>query len=161
MHQKVLTPEFRARFDSKVAMGGDDDCWPWTGARYGEGYGYIWIVRQKLQIKAHRLAYFYAHGDLPDADILHRCDNPPCCNPRHLWVGTRADNNRDRAAKQRGRESRQWGEANGRATLTSADVAAIRSLVAGGQTQAAVAAQFGVRQASVSRIVRGESRTRG
>ena len=159
MHPKVLTEEFQHRFRAKVDIGDDGDCWPWTGARCQNGYGYIWVIRKTLQVKAHRLAYFYEHGEFDESfDVLHRCDNPRCCNAKaHLFLGTRGDNNRDRSNKGRGRENRQWGEENSFAKLTEADVRAIVARVVAGDTQMAVAADFGIKQPQVSRLVRRQS----
>lgn len=81
------------------------DCWEWPGARNVNGYGTLATnghgngVSKRL---AHRVAYELEHGAIPEGKlIMHRCDNPPCCNPAHLQVGTDADNNRDKAAKGR------------------------------------------------------------
>lgn len=74
----------------------------------------------------HRVAYELTHGSIdPSLDVLHRCDNPPCCNPAHLWQGTAADNIADMFAKGRSRQLR--GEAHHKSKLTEAQVLAIRS----------------------------------
>lgn len=83
--------------------GGPDACWPWMGSRNtggsGKNHGSIQAGRM---VKAHRIAWILAGGPVPDGMcVLHRCDNPPCCNPAHLFLGTVADNNRDRDAKGR------------------------------------------------------------
>ncbi len=165
MDERIYAPEFTARFWAKVQIGGPTDCWPWSGARTippvgaTEGYGYIWIVGNKTSARAHRIAFAYAYGDFDERLLVcHRCDNPPCCNATHLFLGTRGDNTRDRGRKGRGR--RQWGETNSFAKLSAHDVAEIRRLVAGGATQTAVAPLFGIKQPQVSRIVRGTSRQR-
>jgi hypothetical protein len=85
--------------------GGPDACWLWTRSRGGRGgherrYGHL-QVNGKLAY-THRLAYELAFGPIPEGLlVLHRCDNPPCCNPAHLFVGTSADNTADRIAKGR------------------------------------------------------------
>lgn len=88
------------RFWSKVEMGGIDDCWPWTGRASIEGYGKITIGTRDY--RAHRVAWSIANnGPAPD-DLMVRhlkCDNPPCCNPAHLAIGTAADNGADRSAR--------------------------------------------------------------
>lgn len=82
-----------------------DGCWPWTGATTKDGYGLL-SVRSGGRIhtpRANRIAYYLAHGELPDkALVCHRCDNPPCCNPDHLFIGTHDDNMKDMAEKHRG-----------------------------------------------------------
>ena len=85
--------------------------------------------------------------------MLHTCDNPPCINPAHLWVGTDADNHRDRMLKGRNREQR--GERNSNVKLTAEQVAEIRERYAAGERQTVLAREFGVKQPQVSRIVRG------
>jgi len=72
----------------------------WSGSRGRDGYGSIHVGPQT--ILTHRLAWELAHGPIPDGlCVLHHCDNPPCCNPAHLWLGTPADNAADRDAKGR------------------------------------------------------------
>ena len=85
--------------DTSAGPGG---CWPWTGARSGGGYGYLWWRGRSRQ--AHRLSFAAANGSIPaGAFILHRCDNPRCVNPAHLFAGSHADNMRDMFSKGRGR----------------------------------------------------------
>jgi HNH endonuclease len=90
------------RFWSKVdRSGGAVTCWPWTGWKRG-GYGRLRVEGRK-QVSAHRFVWETVHGTIPDGlGVLHRCDNPCCCNPKHLFLGTPLDNARDRDAKGRG-----------------------------------------------------------
>lgn len=91
--------------------GGPDACWLWTGHRNQKGYGKIGADRKT--IGAHRGAWMVTNGPIPDGlFVLHRCDNPPCCNPAHLFVGTNADNMTDMAQKGR-RKGRAMGDSNG------------------------------------------------
>lgn len=90
-----------ARFWAFVDKRTEDECWPWKGAILGFGYGHTAAAGKK--ITAHRLSYLLHYGSIPDGMcVLHRCDNPPCCNPRHLFVGTKIDNIDDMNAKGRG-----------------------------------------------------------
>lgn len=86
-------------------------CWEWQRARMGAGYGNTRY--QGKTINTHRLSYMLFVGPIPEGMyVLHKCDNPPCVNPEHLWLGTPADNMRDRDAKGRDRFSRARGESN-------------------------------------------------
>lgn len=86
------------RFWAKVDQsGGAEACWPWMGGRHKFGYGNV-----EHDVRAHRLAWELANGPIPAGlHVLHRCDNPPCCNARHLFIGTDADNVADMRAKGR------------------------------------------------------------
>lgn len=91
------------RFWKKVKKGGPDDCWIWTGCVNGGGYGQISAGGPRRMIPAHRVALLLDGTDVPLGKyVLHKCDNPPCVNPRHLFVGTNSDNMKDMVAKGRG-----------------------------------------------------------
>jgi hypothetical protein len=78
----------------------ESGCWEWTGYRTRDGYGSVKHAGKMM--KAHRVAYEAAYDPIPDGMIVcHKCDNPACCNPNHLWLGTDADNQRDMVAKGR------------------------------------------------------------
>lgn len=84
-----------AYFWAQVHKSGD--CWEWKGKRYPSGYG------RHSKFYAHRVAYELVHGPIPAGMfVCHRCDNPPCCNPAHLFLGTPEDNAKDRERKGRG-----------------------------------------------------------
>lgn len=90
------------RFWSKVKILGDDDCWEWQKAKHGLGYGAFRISHPVRMVVAHRFAWELTYGEIPiGLCVLHACDNPSCCNPKHLFLGTRTDNNRDKFAKER------------------------------------------------------------
>ena len=128
-----MSGEWQARFWSYVdKSGGPDACWPWLKSKYGDGYGRFKHAGEDAS--SHRVAWELVHGPIPRGhDVLHHCDNPPCCNAfsdRHLFTGTQADNMRDMIEKGRGRGNRfdgsLRGELNGRAKLTDELVRRIR-----------------------------------
>lgn len=103
--RKKLMPLER-RFWAKVEKG--QECWVWTGSTDAWGYGKINRGRQgEGNIKAHRLSWQIHFGDPGSLFVLHRCDNPPCVNPEHLFLGTAKDNAADMAAKGRHFRHRQ------------------------------------------------------
>lgn len=93
-------------FWRRVAVRGPDDCWPWTGARAGKmRYGCLWWA-DRVRV-AHRVAWELTYGPIPPGvQVCHSCDNPPCCNPAHLFLGDNQENVADREAKGR---TRGWG----------------------------------------------------
>lgn len=129
------------RFYAKVDRGDSDACWLWRGCRNRKGYGQLRIIGKAYL--AHRFAYEYVVGPIPDGlCVLHRCDTPACVNTRHLFLGTTLDNNRDMDAK--GRADRQ-----GQAKLDAARAAQIRATTG---SHRAIAEAFGVHQTTVTRI---------
>jgi hypothetical protein len=138
------------RFWSKVdRSGGPDACWPWTGARTTGGYGHF-CLHHGTQRYAHRIMAHIHIGFLPrNLCVCHwACDNPSCVNPRHLFVGTQADNNRDRDAK--GRTS--CGERHGTARLTWTQVLEIRE---SSESQKALAGRYCVSKSQIGLIRAG------
>lgn len=159
-HTPMPVPD---RFWPKVDQsGGEDACHPWTAAHYISGYGRFSMPgrpRSNEHVRAHRIAYELAYGPFdPSLIVRHTCDNPPCCNPRHLVLGTRGDNNRDRANRGRGREHRQWGEDNANVKIKDADLPEIFRLRAEGWSQQNIADLYGVKQPQISRILHGKQR---
>ena len=89
------------RFWEKVSKGDSGECWPWMACRQHTGYGWFTIRRGK-QMRANRLAWILTNGDIPEGrKVCHRCDNPSCCNPQHLFIGTQRDNMVDMTNKGR------------------------------------------------------------
>jgi len=144
-------PSLAVRFWESVDKHGHEpmDCWTWTGAKMSAGYGTIGNGKTAY---AHRLSWEFAYGAIPRGlFVLHRCDNPPCVRPSHLFLGTQSDNMADCA--QKGRAA--GGERNGRARLTTREVTAIRKACKKGRrgTQRLIAKQYAISEATVSEIV--------
>lgn len=121
-----------------------DRCWLWQGGRTKRGYGSIRRRDLPGVFYAHRLAYELKHRPIPrGVKVCHTCDNPPCCNPHHLFLGTQAKNMQDCAAKGRNISQRQpdlfRGERNGNSKLTDDIVRAIRKLANEGFTRTELA----------------------
>lgn len=128
-------------------------CIEFTGYRNPEGYGKY--RSGKLRDKfAHRVEYEKVHGSIPDGMcVLHKCDNPPCINIEHLFLGTRTDNNRDRASK--GRTFIPNGILDGNHILSEQNVLDIRSKYSTGDyTQKELGEEFGVARNTIGYIVR-------
>jgi len=153
-NQSTPLTSLAERFWPKVRKGAG--CWEWQGARDENGYGRIAIDGRKRQkVRTHRVAWELEHGPIPEGiGVLHHCDNPPCCRGDHLYLGTHADNARDRDA--RGRRCPPRGVTNGRAQLAEADVIAIRRLwgLPGGPSQHELARQYGVSRSAICHILR-------
>jgi hypothetical protein len=145
-----------ARFWSRVQQDAPDACWEWEGARHPFGYGSLSF--QGRFVDAHRVAWELTNGPIPPGlHVLHRCDNPPCCNPAHLFLGTARDNSRDMC--QKGRHVSWRGRApHGNSKLTPEQVAEIRRrYAAGGITQGALGREFGVSPSNIRFIVHGHT----
>lgn len=134
----------RLKVHCKITPAG---CWEWQRSRFPTGYGQVRAFGRNYY--THRLALKFDGRLSEGKHACHRCDNPPCCNPSHLFAGTRKDNFADAVSKGRIRE----GEAHGMARLTAAQVAEIRSRYHFGETQRVLAKKFGVVQGYVSLIV--------
>lgn len=130
----------------------DSGCWVFVGARTGSNYGAVW--KDGANKSAHILSYEYHYGPVPkNMMVLHRCDNPPCCNPKHLFLGTHKDNKDDEVAKGR----HVYGERVGNHKLTEEDVRAIRLLLAQGFSLAYIGDKFNVTRQAIYRIKCGLS----
>jgi hypothetical protein len=145
-----LTPGEVSRFFEKVERV-DTGCWRWLGGMLRK-YGGV-KIRGKMY-GAHRVSYFIHNGRDPgNFHVLHRCDNPPCTNPEHLWLGTHADNMSDCYRKGRG----AVGEGNASAKLDSTKVASIREEYEMVSTpHRKLAQKYGVSRSTICRIINGE-----
>lgn len=177
-------------FWANVERRGEDECWPWRGKTFAkDGYGrhydaIYWKlglhpgraridgsrnrypVKRPRPLPAHRLAYVMTYGvpgGFADLCVCHSCDNPPCCNPRHFWLGTPGDNMRDRTRKGRTAkgdrnrarlypETLSRGENHPHAKLTVAAVLDIRASRAAGVYQAVLAERYGVSVQTIFRV---------
>ncbi len=147
-----LTEDVVRRFWAKVAKG--DGCWLWTASTNEHGYGQLSVGRRPT--KAHRISWVIAHGDPGELAVLHHCDNPPCVNPHHLFLGTQADNLSDARAK--GKKVCGVGERHGKSVLTEAQVVEIRRIwanrtLSGGQ----LARRFGLSRNCIYAVVTNRS----
>ena len=130
-------------------------CWIWQGYINKRGYGIA--SRKGLRIRAHRLFYQAYKGAIKDLHVLHKCDNPSCVNPDHLFLGTHKDNMRDKAKK--GRAPGFKGESNPFCKLTFKQVLKIRELYETGKySQRRLAKMFDSSQTNIGGIVRKERR---
>lgn len=154
---KPLADCYEQKVDRSPGQGPHGDCWGWNGSRHTNGYGRL--NRTSGIVYAHRFAYEATYGPIPPGyDVLHRCDNPPCSNPAHLFLGTQADNNADCRRKGRHRYGdRPRGERHGRAKLTAPQVLEIRHRRARGESLGKLATTFGVSKKAVLLIVQGKN----
>jgi hypothetical protein len=127
-----------------------DGCWLWTGTIDKDGYG-VTSERNGTQIRAHRVSYELHNGPITDGRyVLHRCDNRPCVNPDHLWLGTTTENTADMVAKNR----QAKGERHGRAKLTSDQVREARRLYSTGEhSMRSLGIRFGISGVAMSMII--------
>lgn len=143
------------RFWSKVDRRGADECWVWMAYINQGGYGVFSPGPKQLQL-AHRFSWELAFAKIPYKTlVLHKCDNPACVNPAHLFLGTQTDNMRDCIAK--GRFPSRKGSSNGRAKLSYEKVVHIRRYAnRTRKTQREIGAKFGISQSYVSYILLGK-----
>lgn len=131
-----------------------DPCVEHDGYRNDRGYGVT--HRSGRSVKAHREAWELVNGPIPDGlCVCHHCDNPACVNVNHLFLGTRADNNRDRAMKGRTQTQFVAGERHPALKITSAMRVEIRQMRSTGSAQRLIAERFGISRGHVAHLTRG------
>lgn len=143
------------RFWAKVAK--TDDCWEWTGTKNARGYGAISLGgRDEGRALAHRLSYQLNVGPIADGlCVLHRCDNPGCVRPEHLYIGDRAANNAEMRSKRR----HAFGIRHKNTRLSDVDVLKIRERYASGDVDAqSLADAYGVARGYLYEVIRGNRR---
>lgn len=152
----MLNEKQLLRFWKKVDKKNEDACWNWIGNYTRGGYG---SFRVGLSMKvASRISWEIHFGEIPKKlHVLHKCDNPACVNPKHLFLGTDQDNSDDKIKK--GRQVVLWGEKNLFHKLSDAQVLEIRRRYAlGNETQEKLGKEFGVSISNISHIVTFRSR---
>lgn len=144
------------RIRSRVKVNETTGCWEWQGAKNTHGYGHMGYDGKSHQ--THRLIFFALNPDVSKSLwVLHRCDNPACNNPDHLFPGTPAINSRDRENKGRGNQRGTPGEKHTQAKLTESNVREILVRLSQGDRQVDIAADFGVNRTCITKIKTGES----
>ncbi|MDE2101768.1 MAG: HNH endonuclease [Patescibacteria group bacterium] len=165
MNEIKLTPKQLKNFMAKVVES--DRCWSWTSKKDKDGYGNFYVDGKT--IRAHRLAWMIYRGKIDDGKwVLHRCDNPQCTRPDHLWLGTPSENRVDMFKKGRenlARGDNHWsrkhpekvlrGESVGNSKLKIENVISIRNDYAAGIRQVDLANKHGVSIATICRAIHG------
>ena len=157
-HGDPMRMSLEERFWSKVNILGPDDCWVWTKSLNTSGYGQFKVQAGKSPQKASRVAWWLTYGSHPgDLLVCHHCDNPPCCNPIHLFLGDARANARDMVRKGRGKtHANSDGFMRDMARrLTDEQIGEARVAVAGGESRRSVARRFGCDPATIIRLVNG------
>lgn len=152
-------PQLKAKFLERLQKynlpGLPDECWEWQGSKAFYGYGSI--LYEGGLYRTHRVAWEVYHSPIPDKMcVLHKCDNPKCVNPSHLFIGTQSDNMKDRDKKGRGNQV--GGTKHYKSKFTLKQIKQIRELYATGRyDQYALADMYECHQPTICRIVRKET----
>ena len=155
---KRIEDSILRRFISKIDIRSDNECWFWKAGKFSNGYGQFRLYNHK--VKAHRVAYFIRNGKLPlynskrqELFVLHTCDEPACCNPKHLFLGTSRDNTMDAFFKNR----RTPGEGNPNVKLSEERVWQIRLMLSKKIPRKEIAECFKIHESTISHINTGYS----
>jgi len=143
-----------ARFETKFLRLGAAECWPWQAGRDKDGYGAFYLGTNN--VRAHSASWRLYRGDIPDGMwVLHKCDNPPCVNPDHLFIGTPLDNVTDMIIK--GRRRVMIGDQRFNTKLSASDIPVIRQLLMKVNSISAIADEYGVTRGAIGSIKYGNS----
>lgn len=149
--KRLVNKPLRARFYNYVEK--TDGCWIWRGPQRERGYGCLYVEGKNIQ--AHRVSWMVHRGLIPSGlYVCHRCDNPSCVNPEHLFIGTCADNVRDCHSKGRAARGNGFkaGERHHNAKLTREKAGEIRRRRLAGEVRHTIARDFGVSLTTVTQI---------
>lgn len=148
-----VTLDLIERFHEKWQLNPATNCWEWTAAKMGKGYGAISRRGERQKLYAHRLSYLMFHGEIPDGMyVCHTCDNPRCVRPSHLFLGDCGDNLQDMKAKER----HLYGERNVKNKLTTEQVRQIHRLHQQGMSTHKIGKTYGISQGQAWRILCGK-----
>lgn len=160
----ILSQSIVEKFWKMVDFGEENECWIWKGGTNGSGnglgHGKLVISRDHGKAKneyAHRISWVLHYGQIPDGMfVCHHCDNPPCVNPKHLFIGTQVDNMKDMASKGRTGKG-AFGERQHSAKLKEKDVVEIKTALRDGQKMSVLSKRFGVTIQAIHHIKTGRS----
>lgn len=156
MRPKASIETLKLRLLEKSIPEPNTGCWLWTASHKSNGYGYMWGGSKKEH--SHRLSYSLFKGAIPSVMfVLHRCDQPACINPDHLFVGTQSDNLNDCVKKGRHRPASLKGEVNHKSKLTDLDVEAIRSATKKPRYLYELSEKYGVSRGSICAVRNGRT----
>lgn len=158
MHKGPIHVPVEERFWDKVDTSGD--CWLWMGARQVSGHGVLGIRGSKLG-RAHRVSYELCIGPIPPGmSVCHRCDNPPCVRPDHLFLGSQADNIADMKAKGRAGHAnypgKNRGSKHGMSRFTETQVADMKARMRAGEPRKTIMSEYQIGDALLSMIATGK-----
>lgn len=150
-NEKEKLEQLRKNYESKVVR--KEGCWDWNGVKDKDGYGQIPCGYHK-QAKAHRVSWTLHNGNIPKGIIVcHKCDNPPCTNPEHLFLGTKKDNDND--CRKKGRAA--VGSKQPKAKIKERDVIMIKRLIETGVAGYKLGKAFNISKSQISAIKNGKS----
>lgn len=153
---KASLETIRGRLIEKSIPEPNTGCWLWEASHKPNGYGYMWAGTKKEH--SHRLSYTLFKGPIPNGlNILHKCDQPACINPDHLFTGTQAENLQDCVRKGRHTKVALKGSTNPKAKLTDADIQEIRATPKRPRYLYDLATKFGVSRGTICSVKRGRS----